>query len=128
MENHGEKHGPTVGELIPQDHGGALRYGGTNKGGTGRPASAIRAACRNAFEESIPAIEAIANDPEASTADRLKAMDMLGKYGLGSRTDITSDDKPVPTMTMAERVERIRAKLREASQLQGASNDASARN
>lgn len=32
MENHGAKHG-----LIPQPHGGALRNGGPNKGGTGRP-------------------------------------------------------------------------------------------
>ena len=46
--NHGVKHGEGVetGELRPQPHGGALRNGGTNKGGSGRPPSEIRSACR----------------------------------------------------------------------------------
>lgn len=35
-----------VGELRPQPHGGALRNGGTNKGGTGRPPDAFKAMCR----------------------------------------------------------------------------------
>jgi hypothetical protein len=29
-----------VGELMPQPHGGAIRNGGTNKGGSGRPSHA----------------------------------------------------------------------------------------
>jgi hypothetical protein len=35
-----------VGALIPQPHGGALRNGGTNRGGPGRPPDAVRAAYR----------------------------------------------------------------------------------
>lgn len=35
-----------VGELVPQPHGGALRRGGTNKGGSGRPPDAFREFCR----------------------------------------------------------------------------------
>lgn len=32
----------TTGQLIPQPHGGALRNGGPNVGGPGRPTSAVR--------------------------------------------------------------------------------------
>jgi hypothetical protein len=35
-----------VGALRPQPHGGALRNGGTNKGGTGRPPDEFKALCR----------------------------------------------------------------------------------
>ena len=31
-----------VGTLVPQAHGGALRHGGTNKGGPGRPSNAFK--------------------------------------------------------------------------------------
>lgn len=40
---------PRVGELIPQEHGGALRNGGTNKGGPGRPPSVLRAELREDY-------------------------------------------------------------------------------
>lgn len=40
-----------VGALIPQPHGGALRNGGTNKGGTGRPPSIIRAELREDYAQ-----------------------------------------------------------------------------
>jgi hypothetical protein len=35
-----------VGALIPQPHGGAIRNGGTNAGGTGRPPDEVRRAYR----------------------------------------------------------------------------------
>lgn len=34
---------PPVGALVPQPHGGALRHGGTNAGGPGRPRDEVRA-------------------------------------------------------------------------------------
>lgn len=37
-------------EMIPQPHGGALRNGGTNKGGPGRPKDALRAKLRKLAE------------------------------------------------------------------------------
>lgn len=48
---------------VPQPHGGSLNHGGTkgNKGGTGPPASVIRAACRLAFSERVPLLQALAD-------------------------------------------------------------------
>lgn len=36
LSQHRESTGKTTGELVPQKHGGALRNGGTNRGGPGR--------------------------------------------------------------------------------------------
>lgn len=89
---------PEIGSLVPQEHGGALRYGGTNAGGPGRPPSALRATCRASFAARIKILEDIADgepivklrgpDGEttiglgsASPADRIRAIDTLGKYG-----------------------------------------------
>lgn len=40
-------------------------------------------------------LEGIADDASMPVADRLRAIDMLGKYGLGTRSDITSGDEKV---------------------------------
>lgn len=66
-------------------HGrGLLRVGGTNKGGPGRPPSEIRKVCREAFEERVPILMAMADDEELEPTVRQKAIDMLGRYGLGT--------------------------------------------
>lgn len=75
---------------MPGKHGGWLRRGGSNGGAGGRPPSAIRATMREALADRIPILEAIADDPKASVADRMKAVDLLGKYGLG--TTVTETD------------------------------------
>lgn len=41
-EIHGTKHGLPVGAMIPQPHGGRLRNGGTNRGGSGRRPDRIK--------------------------------------------------------------------------------------
>jgi hypothetical protein len=43
-ETTGKTTGPAVGDLVPQPHGGALRNGGTNKGG--RPPNEFKEAMR----------------------------------------------------------------------------------
>jgi hypothetical protein len=73
--------GKVTGQLIPQPHGGALRHGGPGGGGSGRPPSAIRELVRGSFEERFRILESIADDPDADRSDRLKAVDLLGKYG-----------------------------------------------
>ena len=57
--------------------------GGTNKGGTGRPTSAVRDLCKLEFEERIAKLCAIVDSKQASDADKIRAMDLLGKYGVG---------------------------------------------
>ena len=105
QENHGENHGQE-NEMIPQPHGGALRNGGTNRGGTGRPKSEIRKACAEAFDSRIPRLLQIMD--EASTpAEYMKALDLLGKYGGLQQIDATSGDNPLQGLTESERIERI---------------------
>lgn len=61
-----------------------------NKGGPGRPKSEVVAACRQGFDERIPILTQIAEDPNASQSDRLKAIDLLGKYGQLQHIEINS--------------------------------------
>lgn len=95
--------------LIPQEHGGALLAGGQpgNKGG-GRTPSLTREAARLAFDKRIELLEQIADgealvkikdadgnvtvattSPEVS--DRLKAINLLGTYGLGAAKEVSAD-------------------------------------
>ena len=90
-KNHGEKHG-----LIPQPHGGALRNGGTNKGGTGRPKNEIRDTARRNFDEAMPLLEEIKQDPEHPHWKFV--IETLVKVGGLQQTDITSGDKPLETL------------------------------
>jgi hypothetical protein len=84
----------------PQPNGrGALNAGGTpgNRGGTGRPPSIIRERLRGSFEQRVKILESIADDDEAPPSDRMKAIDILAKYGLGTtstETDTEGNDAP----------------------------------
>jgi hypothetical protein len=119
--------------LVPQPHGGVLRQGGTNKGGPGRPPSAIRATLRQSFEERVKVLEAIADGEVAyklrsdgekmsaadltkvipSVADRLKAMDLLAKYGLGT-TSTQTDTEGNDAMTLTDAIRAARAEVASA--------------
>lgn len=84
--------------LRPQPHGGALFHGGVpgHRGGTGRPPSAIRERCRGGFDRRIKVLEEIADDPSLPTRDRIRAIDVLGKYGLGAHQEkLQEEDKQV---------------------------------
>jgi hypothetical protein len=86
---------PSGLRLIPQPNGkGALLAGGKpgNKGGTGRPPSAIRAQMRGSLAERISIAEAIADDKDAKASDRLHALDLLAKYGLGTTSTETDTE------------------------------------
>lgn len=72
-------------------NGGRLRRGNPgNKGGLGRTPSEIRQKLRGSFADRVKVCEKIADDPKASPSDRLRALDLLAKYGLG--TTITETD------------------------------------
>lgn len=77
--------------LVPQPHGGALRRGGPNKG-AGRPASEIRAKMRGALWKRLKIAQEIADDPKANSSDRLKALDFLAKYGMGTQQEVSGPD------------------------------------
>jgi hypothetical protein len=67
------------------------RRGHGVKGRSGRPPSVVRAKLRNAAYRRIETLRAIADDPKADAADRLKAIDMMLRYGVGSMTTGTLD-------------------------------------
>lgn len=51
-----------VGSLVPMPNGrGALRNGGTNAGGPGRPRDEVRLTLLNSFDKRIPKLEAMAD-------------------------------------------------------------------
>lgn len=89
--------------MVPQAHGGALKRGGNNGGG--RPTSKFRAALRKAAEQRLPDLKKIAAGKmkDATVADRLRAIDMMIRYGMGP--GISLDDvreKLKATVVMAE--------------------------
>ena len=103
------------GALVVPSHGnGKLRHGsrrGTNRGGTGRPPSTIRDRLRGSFDERVATLEDIADSNEESTADRIRAIDLLAKYGLGTLKEISTEDV---AGRLRETVELIRRRLPEA--------------
>ncbi len=98
--------------LVPQAHGGAIRVGnpgnsGGKPGRSGRPTSLIRRKCALAFANRVKALAEIADgktvqrqrldgvetqtEISAEVSDRLKAIDLLGKYGLGTVKEVSSE-------------------------------------
>ncbi len=79
--------------LVDQRHGGALYAGGVpgHRGGSGRPPSVLRERLRGSFEDRVNVLEAIADDEEADPQDRIRAVDTLAKYGIGTVREVTVD-------------------------------------
>jgi hypothetical protein len=99
-------------------NGGSLRRGGGNpKRNGGRPPSVIREKLRGSFDKRVKVLEQIADGKlAASVADRLKAIDLLAKYGLGTtvtETDTEGNDAPRPGVLTPD--ERRAALIRELS-------------
>ena len=83
---------PSVGQLVPQPHGGALLRGNPALvPGPGRPASEVRKAARMAFDERIPTLAHIADTAE-KTSDRIRAIEVLGKIGVGTLREMSTDE------------------------------------
>ena len=53
------------------------------------PPSALRAALRGAFAERVPVLQRIADT--GLPADQLRALDLMGKYGLGTPGQVSPD-------------------------------------
>ncbi len=84
---------------------------GGKKGRSGRPPSKVREACRQAFSARIPTLKRIADDPQIGPAERIKAIDLLGKYGLGTTTTVTdTEGRDLPVGRLAP--DEVRAEVR----------------
>lgn len=94
-------------ELIPQEHGGALYAGGVpgNRGG-GRPPSAVRRLARAEFEKRIPILAEIADSRAERTRDRIRAIDVLGRYGLGQARGLDEEEFEAVVIELASAVQR----------------------
>lgn len=108
------------GELTnPGRFGGKLRRGGTNRGGPGRPPSAIRASAREKFDKLIPKLDRIARARTSKDSDKVRAIDVLGKYGMGMNVSV-DDVKACLRLTTeeilrflpAEQAEQLLGKIR----------------
>lgn len=80
-----------IGELIPQQHGGALRRGNPgNRGGTGRPPKEVQSRSRQLYERVLGELErTLEESGQALTPEQLVTVgNMAGRYaGLGE--DVT---------------------------------------
>lgn len=92
---------------VPQAHGGALNIGGTpgHRGAGGRPPSAIRELLAESLPDRVASLTAIADgevvqrmrigDKETATmisadvSDRLRAIDLLFKYSIGTVKEVS---------------------------------------
>ena len=81
----------------------ALRHGGTNAGGPGRPPSELRRTLRASFAERIRILEEIADKEEAADRDRIRAVDTLAKYAL-SPHETWNREQVLELMTRMARV------------------------
>lgn len=87
--------------MVPKHGRGALLTGGKpgNRGGPGRPPSAIRKRCQDSFEERIPILEGFVDDENEKTSDRIKAHEVLGKYGSVDKIALAVEEQPEKEMT-----------------------------
>ena len=115
IEESGESAGETTAETterpsapgtavakVRQPHGGALNAGGTpgNKGG--RPPSAIRQACRDDFDQLRVKLVTIARSRKAREYDRIRAIEVLGRFGLGEQRISDADVRAALEKTVGE--------------------------
>ena len=78
--------------LVPQPHGGALLRGrGDWPGAGGRPPSEVRKAMRLALEDRLTVLADIADNPASNAGDRIRALEVLARYGLGTSDTLTAD-------------------------------------
>lgn len=94
-----EKIGEKFGALEPGPRGGMLHRGRPKGGkpGPGRPPSAVRAASRAGYDAAIPILQRLLRSKETRPADRIRAAEVLARYGgLTSLTADGDDGQPLP--------------------------------
>lgn len=94
---------PVTGLVVPK-HGRGRIYQGAPANpvaGTGRPPSEVRRRALGSFDNRLSVLEEIADDETAASGDRLRAVDVLGKYGLAD-TISRGEVRKALTATIAE--------------------------
>jgi hypothetical protein len=76
---------------VPGPRGGILNRGGTFRG-AGRKPSKIRDALRLSFEKRYRVWESIADDEKSQPGDRMRAVELLAKYGIGLAQGIPREE------------------------------------
>lgn len=117
-----------------------LNVGGNvgNVYGAGPDRKAVRNRCVTGFDEGLTDLVAIAtgkgkvsfvdifgsNRLRPPTQDeRLKAMDLLAKYGLGTRIDVSSDDQPLKAYVAID-IDKVCGRAEDSASVEPAPEDA----
>ncbi len=79
---------PVAVHMDPQPHGGALRRGGTNRGGPGRPRNAVRQLALRGAAQAVPRLIAIVTNQSADPKDVIAAARVLLEFGVGRQIDV----------------------------------------
>jgi len=105
----------TSAALVPQAHGGAVWSRGVpgNGGGPGRPPSALRERLRGSLDQRIRILEEIADDPTALPSDRVRAIEVMLRYGLGPLPVTQQPASAAPSADPAMMERQFRAALRD---------------
>lgn len=101
----------------PIERDPSLRGRGPAKGApnAGRPPSLIRASMREALADRLHILADIADDPTVTPTERMKALDLLGKYGMGTTTavvDSEGQDVPPPQPASPQELAQLVAALK----------------
>ncbi len=67
---------------------GMLRTGNPGNRGGATP-SALRAALRDVAADRLTVLKDVSGDPDATTSDRLRAIELVLRFGLGEETTLT---------------------------------------
>ncbi len=99
--------------MVPGKHGGMIYQGGVpgHAGAGGRPASALRERLRGTIEERVQILEAILDDPDTLTGDKIRCADLLLKYSIGAKIEVDVDRVPPQAVDIEELRAEILAKL-----------------
>ena len=62
----------------------------------------MRALCRMSFEERVTALTHIIDDPTSRDADKIRAMDLLGKYGIGVLKEVQGAQHTVMEIVLVD--------------------------
>lgn len=81
----GNTAGNTAARGRPFQRGADSRRGHGKRGRSGRHPDKIREVCRTEFSKRVKILAAIVDNEQEPAAVRIKAMETLGKYGLGTQ-------------------------------------------